>query len=145
MGFPCGGATTAVKCTEAEEGLKRGASDLDMVMNIAAFKEKLGSFSTVSVSGGMTTFAAYNQLQADIYGEDVVLHKNRESTSLGAWISAAVTCGLYNSYERAFETIQPPGSETVFRPDPKKVDFYQTLNKKRAALYRSLQKFEVAI
>ena len=38
VGFPCGGTTTHVKCTEAEEGLNRGATDLDMVMNIAAFK-----------------------------------------------------------------------------------------------------------
>jgi deoxyribose-phosphate aldolase len=46
VGFPCGGVTTLVKCTEAEEGLKRGASDLDMVMNIAAFKE--GRYERVS-------------------------------------------------------------------------------------------------
>jgi deoxyribose-phosphate aldolase len=39
VGFPCGGQSTLVKCTEAEEGLNRGASDLDMVMNIAAFQE----------------------------------------------------------------------------------------------------------
>lgn len=38
VGFPCGGVTTRVKCVEAEEGLQRGATDLDMVMNIAAFK-----------------------------------------------------------------------------------------------------------
>lgn len=38
VGFPCGGHTTHMKCVEAEEGLKRGATDLDMVMNIAAFK-----------------------------------------------------------------------------------------------------------
>ncbi len=38
VAFPCGGTTTRVKCFEAEEGLRRGATDLDMVMNIAAFK-----------------------------------------------------------------------------------------------------------
>jgi deoxyribose-phosphate aldolase len=38
VGFPCGGVTTLVKCTEAEQGLKRGATDLDMVMNISAFQ-----------------------------------------------------------------------------------------------------------
>jgi len=38
VAFPCGGVTTRVKCLEAEEGLRRGATDLDMVMNIAAFK-----------------------------------------------------------------------------------------------------------
>ncbi|NLS79139.1 MAG: deoxyribose-phosphate aldolase [Chloroflexi bacterium] len=38
VGFPCGGQTTLVKCAEAEEGLQRGATDLDMVMNLSAFK-----------------------------------------------------------------------------------------------------------
>ena len=39
VGFPCGGQSTLVKCTEAEQGLKRGATDLDMVMNISAFQD----------------------------------------------------------------------------------------------------------
>lgn len=38
VGYPCGGHSTYVKCVEAEEGLNRGANDLDMVMNISAFK-----------------------------------------------------------------------------------------------------------
>jgi len=38
VGFPCGGATTRIKCAEAEEGLEAGATDLDMVMNLSAFK-----------------------------------------------------------------------------------------------------------
>ncbi len=38
VGFPAGGQTTVVKCREAEEGLERGATDLDMVMNLSAFK-----------------------------------------------------------------------------------------------------------
>jgi deoxyribose-phosphate aldolase len=46
VGFPCGGVTTLVKCTEAEQGLKRGATDLDMVMNISAFQE--GDYQSVS-------------------------------------------------------------------------------------------------
>jgi len=46
VGFPCGGVTTKVKCTEAEQGLSFGADDLDMVMNISAFKE--GNFKLVS-------------------------------------------------------------------------------------------------
>jgi len=46
VGFPCGGVTTKVKCTEAEEGLSIGATDMDMVMNISAFKQ--GDFKRVS-------------------------------------------------------------------------------------------------
>lgn len=46
VAFPCGGVTTRTKCLEAEEGLRRGASDLDMVMNIAAFKN--GNYAGVA-------------------------------------------------------------------------------------------------
>jgi deoxyribose-phosphate aldolase len=46
VGFPCGGVTTYVKCREAEEGLNRGATDLDMVMNISAFQA--GDYERVS-------------------------------------------------------------------------------------------------
>ncbi|MCP4262961.1 MAG: deoxyribose-phosphate aldolase [Planctomycetes bacterium] len=46
VGFPCGGSTTYVKCREAEEGLNRGATDLDMVMNISAFQA--GDYQSVS-------------------------------------------------------------------------------------------------
>ena len=46
VGFPCGNTTTKVKCFEAEEGLQRGANDLDMVMNLGAFKS--GDYKKVS-------------------------------------------------------------------------------------------------
>jgi deoxyribose-phosphate aldolase len=46
VGFPCGGQTTYVKCCEAEEGLKQGGNDLDMVMNLSAFKA--GEFARVA-------------------------------------------------------------------------------------------------
>lgn len=46
IAFPGGGTTTRIKCLEAEEGLRRGATDMDMVMNIAAFKA--GEYETVA-------------------------------------------------------------------------------------------------
>ena len=60
VGFPCGGVTTHVKCTEAEEGLKRGATDLDMVMNISAFQA--GDYKGVSedISAVMEVARSFN-------------------------------------------------------------------------------------
>ena len=46
VGFPSGCATNKVKCLEAEEGLQHGARDLDMVMNLGAFKA--GDYKKVS-------------------------------------------------------------------------------------------------
>jgi deoxyribose-phosphate aldolase len=60
VGFPCGGVTTHVKCTEAEEGLSRGATDLDMVMNISAFQA--GDYKGVSkdISAVMAVARPFN-------------------------------------------------------------------------------------
>lgn len=112
---------------------------MEMGENILLFKDNLGHIPQIHVSGGMTKFSTYNQLQADIYGCDVVLHSNCESTSLGAWISAVVACGLYKSYEDAFSTIHPLGTETVFTPDTGKTGFYEHLNCEKSKLYNAIQ------
>ena len=115
---------------------------MEMGENVALFKEKTGKVSHICISGGMTQFPEYNQLQTDIYDAKVVLHRNRESTSLGAWISAAVTCGLHTTYEDAFHAIQPPGSETTFTPNREMVQFYKKLNLERRKLYQAIQKMK---
>ena len=112
---------------------------LGMEENVSLFRQKLGTVSQISISGGMTRFDAYNQLQADIYGSDVALYPNRESTSLGAWISAAVACGLYGSYDEAFRRVQPEGSENIFSPAAEMHRFYAELNQRRQKLYQAIQ------
>lgn len=39
IGFPCGYSTTAVKCAEAADAVKNGASEIDMVINIGRLKD----------------------------------------------------------------------------------------------------------
>ncbi len=45
IGFPCGYSTTAVKCFEAEDAVRNGADEIDMVINIGKVKD--GLFSEV--------------------------------------------------------------------------------------------------
>ena len=116
------------------EGLVMGMGE-----NVSLFREKLGNVSQICISGGLTKFDTYNQLQADVYGSEVALYPNRESTSLGAWISAAVACGLYGSYDEAFHKVQPAGSEKCFSPDKEMKEFYNGLNRKRQKLYQAVK------
>lgn len=46
IGFPLGASTTEVKMFEAKDAIEKGASEIDMVINIGAAKE--GRFSAVS-------------------------------------------------------------------------------------------------
>ena len=131
-------STRADMARSVLEGIVMG-----MAENVSLFREKLGKVSQICISGGMTQFDAYNQLQADVYGSEVALYPNRESTSLGAWISAAVTCGIYSSYDEAFRTVQPTGSERIYSPDPQTNRFYHELNQKRQKLYTLSQALAV--
>jgi sugar (pentulose or hexulose) kinase len=112
---------------------------MGMEENVSLFKEKLGRVSTISVSGGLTKFDAYNQLQADVFGAEVILYPNSESTALGAWISAAVSCGFCSSYDEAFRIVHPEGSARLFSPDLQMNRFYRGLNHRRQKLYRAIQ------
>lgn len=44
IGFPNGYSTTAAKCFEAEDAVKNGAEEIDMVINIGALRDKDYSF-----------------------------------------------------------------------------------------------------
>ncbi len=44
IGFPNGYSTTAVKCFEAEDAVKNGAKEIDMVINIGTLKDKRYDF-----------------------------------------------------------------------------------------------------
>lgn len=41
IGFPCGYSTTAVKCFEAEDAVRNGADEIDMVINIGKVRDGL--------------------------------------------------------------------------------------------------------
>lgn len=45
IGFPNGYSTTAAKCFEAEDAVKNGAEEIDMVINIGALKDKKYDFT----------------------------------------------------------------------------------------------------
>lgn len=106
--------------------------------NIKLFRRFVGPLERISVAGGMTAFPFYNQLQADIFGAAVVRYPIVEATALGAWISAAVTCGLHTDYGAAFRSAQQRGREEAFTPDTAQGDRYDALCARREALYQAL-------
>jgi len=89
VGFPCGNTTTKIKCLEAEEGLERGARDLDMVMNLGAFKS--GDYKKVSEDIGAVLDVArpFNIpfkviIEVGILSEDEIVTASRLVKDTGA-------------------------------------------------------------
>lgn len=54
IGFPNGYSTTAAKCFEAEDAVKNGAEEIDMVINIGALKDKKYDFTLNEINAVKT-------------------------------------------------------------------------------------------
>ena len=65
IGFPNGYSTTAAKCFEAEEAVKNGAEEIDMVINIGSLRDKkyayvLDEINAVNKSCGAARYKLSN-------------------------------------------------------------------------------------
>jgi len=90
-GFPLGANTTAVKATEAERGIEDGADEIDMVMNVGAFKS--GDIKSV---------------EEDIRAVRNAIGKNKI-------LKVIIECGLLTTGEktRATEMVKSCGADFV--------------------------------
>ena len=94
---------------------------------------------TVSVAGGMTRFDLYNQMQADGFSMPVTRYDNLEATAVGAWMSTAVTIGLYGSYEAAFSRYAGHTKSRTYQPGPEGVKVFRELKEKKKRLYDAIK------
>lgn len=62
VGFPLGACTTAVKAFETEEACKDGASEIDMVLNLGAFKDGLYDYIRDDIYAVVEAAARYNAI-----------------------------------------------------------------------------------
>jgi sugar (pentulose or hexulose) kinase len=105
--------------------------------NIERLEAYAGAASQLFISGGLTNFKEFNQIQSDVYRKNLVQSKNPEQTALGAWVSAAAALKLYASYSDALRIAKEDDPVMVYRPNEQNYEIYQ---KQRTAMNRIYQK-----
>ena len=110
----------------------------EIAENLEILLDYAGPETRLFLAGGLTNLPLFNQIQADTYQRPVWLPRNRETTSLGAWISAAVTMGAYGSYEGAFDMATRNSEAEKYEPIPNNVSAYRKLRIQKEKLYRAL-------
>ena len=106
--------------------------------NITILEEYAGKSEAIYIGGGLTNFETYNQMQADICGRNILLSDDRESTALGAFLSAAQTLGEYPSLEAGLKDAKKNTPYQTYTPDLEKSDIYRKVFEKKQELYHSL-------
>lgn len=111
--------------------------------NIAIMREAIGSSLRITVAGGMTKAALFNQIQADYYEDDVFLPVQKETTVLGAWCSAAVALRIHDTYAGALAAATHGKTPGRFEPDPAHLEACRLQKRRRAKLYDALVEKDV--
>lgn len=106
--------------------------------NIELLEKYAGQAGRLFISGGLTSFAAFDQLQADVYQKELILSGNLEQTSLGGFLSAAVRLGLYGDYREAAAAVKQGETSQVFYPDPSLAEIYARKCRRMEELYKKI-------
>ncbi len=117
------GITLATRRSEMLKAVLEG-----IFMEMANKIDSISSYMDINkvyVSGGMTNSSTICQLQADIYGREILIKKDAETTAFGAFLVAMVSLGKYKDMEAAQAALNPMNDVKIFRPDPEKHAAYK--------------------
>jgi len=114
------------------EGITYGMKD-----SLEIIKEMNVPVNEIRVSGGGAHSSFWRQLQADIYGQDVVTVSASEGGALGVALLAAVGTGEYSSIEEACDAVIKISDRT--KAQPKAVELYKKHYPLYGELYRHLK------
>lgn len=108
--------------------------------NIQVLEHYAGEARQLFISGGLTNFEAFDQMQADTYQKVLIKSENSEQTSLGGLISALVTLGVYDSYQTALKAVKADEKTREYRPNLELAEVYEHKRRKMQELYEKLYK-----
>lgn len=75
-----------------------------------------------------------------MYGTSVSLPSDFETTSLGAWASAAMALGVYNTIPEALDYVSKNKKNTVYNSISSNIEIYNNLKIRKKAIYNALYK-----
>lgn len=106
--------------------------------NLETLESCCGPINSLKICGGLTKNPDFAQMEADVLNRPLGLFSNQESTSLGAFIQAAVALGAFKDHESAFLWARGSDSLCTFLPLPEENAFYTAKYQEFLSLYSRL-------
>jgi xylulokinase len=102
--------------------------------SVEIFRSAGKTIDTIVSIGGGAKNPVWLQMQADIFGADVVSLKNEQGPGLGAAILAAYGCGWFVSLEACADTFIKKAA--LYKPNPEAVEAYRGLFRIYSRVYQ---------
>ena len=111
----------------------------ETAINLKVMESYVGRIRNIYIGGGLTKFSEFNQIQADVYQREIIYDSDfSEQTSFGAWASAAVSLGVYDSCEKAMSFEKERHRMRVYRPKEEARKIYGDALRKMQETYEKL-------
>ena len=111
----------------------------EIVKSVRSLPEKSRNVSKVYIGGGLTKSDLFDQILSDMLGKTLVRYDDSQATAIGAFISAAVTLGVWPDYRTAFEKAREGARTYVYEPDKEMYAFCQSVVDDTEAVYEALK------
>ena len=106
--------------------------------NIDIVEGQIGKAARIRVGGGLSKSQAFNQIQADVYGRELVRYESREAGIVGAWVSTMVESGQASDYEEALNRAGKNEAVKVYDPVEDNIEKYQNMRSEMNRLYQKM-------
>jgi len=115
----------------------------EICKDIRIIENLTDSITEIRVAGGATRSMTFNQMQADIYGKNVLRGISEQSSALGAIIIAATSIGLYSDLDSAVDAIIEFDVQNRRTPDAKTQRIYEKMLDLHDTVYQALRSLDV--
>ena len=110
---------------------------MEVAANVSAIAKYIQQTESIYACGGLVNSPAFTQLLSNITELPIQVFADTESTGLGAWMSGAVTMGLYDDYESAFHAARENDSLKHIAVDESALEIYREKKKAYLAAYNA--------
>ncbi len=107
----------------------------EIANSIAFMPIDKATIKEISLSGGLSQSAVFNQILCDMLGIPLIRYHNAQATAIGAFASAAVALGNYASYEQALLAARKSDTIQRFTPSQEAHLSYQSYLKQYNHLF----------
>lgn len=112
---------------------------MEMANGLDALEALCGQIDTMTVAGGMSRSALFNQIQSNVFARTITRLAHEEATAFGAWLSGSVACGFDQDIRSAFTRVMAEqAAPSSYTATPELQAIYTCQRTHALALYRSL-------
>ncbi len=110
----------------------------EIAKSVDALPSSCSTAQEVYVGGGLTKSDVYNQILSDMLGRPLIRYSDSQATAIGAFLSASVCLGLYDSYQDAFLAAREHSHITRYIPDMECHKKYLSYMRESENIYRRM-------